>query len=188
MAKNSDWGSGKEVQDIAERFLERFPEMFEGFNVGMIHFVMTQKKKSKVPLKLHTIGHPAEVFVGRPYIVESFELWWRDMNQKQKNQAVFGIMSLIPQGAFDDTSKYYGKKRQHEIKMTMMEFAAFGGVPNWFENPAACDPMERNASEIQGDIPVPEAIPSDGVSRQPVTHEGIANVIPEEEEAGVLVG
>jgi hypothetical protein len=178
MAKNSDWGSGKEVQDIMEKFVDRFPEMFEGFNVGMIHFINTQKKKSNVPVKVHTVGHPQEVFVGRPYIVEAFDLWWKEMDQKKKNQAVFGAMTLFPAGAFDDTSKYYGKRLKPEIQMTMREFAAFGGVPNWFENPAAADPMERDEASIAKDVPTPEAIPDD-VQRVPVTADGIGDAIPE---------
>jgi hypothetical protein len=186
MAKNSDWGSGKEIQDIMEKFVEKFPGMFEGFDVNMIHFIITEKKKSRVPVKVHTAGHPVEVFAGRPYIVEAFDLWWKEMNQKQKNQAVFGVMTEFPPGAFDDTSKYYGKKLQPDIKMSMIAYAAFGGVPNWYENPLAKDPMERDADEIAEDVPVVEAIPEDGVPRVPVTSDGIGDAIPNPAEADAV--
>jgi hypothetical protein len=184
MAKNSDWGSGKEIQDIMEKFVDRFPGMFEGFNVGMIHFVITQKKKANVPIKVLTLGHPVEVFAGRPYIVEAFDLWWKEMDQKKKNQAVFGAMCQFPMGAFDDTSKYYGKKLQPEIRMSMREFAAFGGVPNWFENPAAADPMEREEDAIAKDLPTPEAIPDD-VTRVPVTPDGIGDAVADPADEAV---
>jgi len=189
MAKNSDWGSGKEIQDIMERFVDRFPEMFEGFDVGHMHFIVTQKKKSREPIKLLTVGHPQEVFVGKPYIVEAFELWWKEMNLKQKNLAVFHVMCAVPQGGFDEQSQYYGKRLQPDIKMYMREFAASGGIPNWMENPAAMDPMERTAEDVANDVPAPDALPEgedDGVRRSPVTKDTVAGVgvgEPDTEEA-----
>ncbi len=204
MAQFTDYGSGKEVEDIMERFLERFPQMFEGFKTEGIHFIKTEgKKKSKRPINLRTVGYPFEPYVGRPYIVEVFALFWSRMTQKQKNLAVFHVMCAIPQGGFDPQSKYYAKKNKPEIEMFKLEFAATGGIPDWWDNPAACDPMERTPEQVAESLPGVEAIPadsdgesgdggegsegSDGVTRIPVTKEDIENVTEGAERETVAV-
>jgi len=181
MAKFGDWSAAQDVKDIMERFVEHFPDVFDGFDTDGIFFILTQKKKSKVPIKVRALGYPGYVVAGKPYVVECFESWWKEMDQRQKNIACWDAMSYIPEGAFDEQSKRYGKLVQPEIKMHMRTFAACGGVPNWFENPAAKDPMERTADEIADDVPSVEPIPEEAVSggdmkRTPVTPSDIANV------------
>jgi len=177
MPKFVDYQSDKEVQDIMEKFLDKFPGMFEGFDPAKIGFVMTAKKKSKEPIRLHCVPYPLDVFMSQVYVVEVFKSWWRKMDPKKKNLAVFRTMCAIPDGGFDEASKHFGKRLQPEIKMYMKEYAACGGVPNWMENPAAADPMERTADEVAADVPAVEAIPDDEVERTPVTQAAI-------EEAG----
>jgi hypothetical protein len=184
MAKFTDFYSNSEVKGIMESFLERFPGMFEGFNPDDINVIFTRAKKSQKPMNLRTVGYPFDVYIGKPYILEVFNVWWEDMNQMQKNMAVFHVMCAIPSEGFDETSKTYAKKNKPEINMYMLEYAACGGVPNWQENPMAKDPMERTSDEIASDTPPvslgesEEAIPEDmdGIQRMPVTTEDIANV------------
>jgi len=177
MGKFGDWGGAPDVKEIMEKFLEQYPTMFEGFNTDSMFFFMTQKKKSKEPIKVHAVGYPNYAASGKPYIVEVFEVWWKAMNQKKKNLAVFRAMCSIPDGGFDEKSKYYGKKLQPSIKMYMREYAACGAVVNWMENPAAKDPMERTADEVEDDVPDVEAIPKeDDIERNPVTQEDIEAV------------
>ena len=176
MAKFVDYASGREIQDIMEKFLEKFPQIFEGFDTAKMGFVMTKKKKSKVPVKLVRVGYPVDVFLDKAYIVEVFEKMWKTLDEKKRNLAVFHIMCAVPDGAFDEQSNNYGKKLQPEIKMYMREYAACGGVPNWMENPAAADPLERSMEDIKADVPGVEAIPDeedDGVERNPVTKEAV---------------
>ena len=177
MAKFIDYAGGREVQDIMEKFLQKFPQIFEGFDSSRIGFVLTKKKKSKVPVRLVPIGYPLDVFTNKTYVVEAYDKWWAKMDQKKQNLAVFHIMCAIPDGAFDEQSKNYGKKLQPDIKMYMKEYAASGGVPNWMENPAASDPLGRTLEEIEEDVPDVEAIPEDdGVERNPVNKEAVEAV------------
>jgi len=176
MAKFVDYEGGREIQDIIEKFIERFPQIFEGFDASRIGFVMTKKKKSKVPIRLVPVGYPMDVFTNKTYLIESYKTLWEKMDQKKQNLAVFHVMCAIPEGAFDEQSKTYGKKLQPEIKMYMKEYAASGGVPNWMENPAAADPLDRTLDEIKEDIPDVEAIPDDGVERSPVNKEAVEAV------------
>ena len=174
MAKFVDFASGREVQDIIEKFLEKFPQIFQGFDTNGIGFVMTKKKKSKVPIKLVSVGYPLDVFTNKTYVIEVFDNLWATMDEKKRNLSVFHIMCAIPEGAFDEQSKNYGKKLAPEIKMYMKEYAASGGVPNWMENPAAADPLQRTADEMEKDVPMVQAIKEDdGVERSPVTQESI---------------
>lgn len=173
MPKFADWSAAQEVKDIAERYLETFPAIFEGFNLDLIHFVMTKKKKSKEPIKVHAVGYPAHLFM-HPYVVETFQTWWKDMTPKQKNLAVWRAMCRIPNSGFDELAKLYGRKLQPEIQMFMMEYAACGGVPNWMDNPAAQDPMSRTAEEVKKSIPQVEVIPGKKADKTPVTADDIA--------------
>lgn len=182
MPKFTDYESETEVRDIMEKFLERFPGMFEGFDTSKMGFVMTAKKKSKVPVKLHTIQYPVDVFCSsKVYIVEVFKKWWKQMDTKRKNMSVFRAMCEIPEGGFDESSKYYGKKLQPEIRMFMKEFAACGGVPNWMENPGAADPMERSAEDVAANVPAVDGLPVRPVEeetdeRVPVTADTVEAV------------
>lgn len=181
MAKFVDFYSDREVQDIMEAFLERFPTMFEGFDPAKIGFVTTKKKgkKSGPALKLHKVAYPHSVWLSKAYIVEAFEATWKKLDPKKKNLSVFRIMCAIPMGGFDEQSKVYGKVLAPDIKMFMREYAASGGVVNWEENPAAKDPMSQTTEEVVKAIPVIEAIPpEDGVQRQAVPASAVASVKP----------
>ena len=182
MAKNTDWTAAQDVCDIMEKFLERFPKMFEGFNVEQMHFILTKKKKSKMPIRIKAVGYPNYVFTGKPYVVEAFDLWWKDMTQKQRNLAVFHIMCAVPDGGFDEQSKFYGKVSKPDVNMYTLEYAASGGVINWMENPDAQDPMVRTASDVSGDVPGVVAIPEE-INRIPVTRGDLESVTDEESAA-----
>ena len=180
MPKFVDWSSDNEVQGIMEKYLERFPGMFEGFDVSKMGFVRTQKKKAKEPIKMHCVPHPISVFCSsKVYIIEVFESLWKKMDVKRRNIAVFKEMCRVPDGGFDEGSKHYGKKLQPEIKMFMKEYAACGGVPNWMENPAAADPMERTSDEIATNVPEVESAPAiedDEIERTPVSAADVEEV------------
>jgi hypothetical protein len=197
MPKFIDYFSSPEPAEVMQAFCEKFPAMFDGFKHDGFNVVFTKKKKATFPVKLHSVGYPNHVFSnGRPYILEVFESWWKDMTQRQKNTAIFHVMCAIPEGGFDEQSKMYAKKLKPEVNCYMLEFAATGGIPNWFDNPEAKDPLERDAQEIADDVPAKtdrdEAIPSeavdaqtpsDGIKRVPVTSSDIIDVIPAEATA-----
>jgi len=187
MPKFEDFRSDPEVRDIMERFVTKFPIVFEGFDVDGIKFISTQKKKaSGGALKLRTVAYPLEVFVGAPYVVEMFEDAWNQMSAKLKNTAVFHIMCAFPDGAFDPASKYYGKKVKPQIVMYDMEFAVTGGSTHWMEDPKAKDPMDIEPDvmaanmpakvEVEDDDPL-SAPPAPVKSRHPVTAAGIAGAV-----------
>jgi hypothetical protein len=184
MAKFGDWSAAQDVKDIVERFVAHFPGAFEGFDAEGIFFILTKKKKSKVPIKVKAIGYPGYVVAGKPYIVECFDSVWTDMDTRQKNISCWDAMSHIPEGGFDEQSKQYGKLVLPEIKMHMRTFAACGGVPNWFENPAAKDPMQRTEREIYEGVPSVGAIPESAIAlkRKPVLMTDIASVGHKSEE------
>jgi len=177
MAKFVDFFSDREVQDIMEGFVERFPKIFEGFAASKIGFVST-RKKGKHPIKLHQVKYPHNVWLSKVYIVETLDTKWKKLDQKQKNLHVFRIMCSIPNGGFDDLSKAYGKVLQPDIKMFMQEYAACGGIPNWEENPAAKDPMAQTADDVEKATPVVEAIPADDVvERKSVSAADVATSV-----------
>jgi len=159
MSKFVDFYSDQEVKDIMESYLGRYPEAFEGFDTSKIGFVMTKKKNARIPMKMHKVSYPENVWMSHVYIVEVFEGPWKKLDQKRKNLTVYKGMCSIPVGAFDEQSKQYGKILKPEISMFMREYAASGGVVNWEENPAAKDPMERTEEEVENEVVRVEAIP-----------------------------
>lgn len=182
MAKEVDFYSDREAQDIMEAFLEKFPSMFDGFDVSKIGFVTKKAKKGKAKsvsghsLKLIKVPFPFSVWMpSKTYIVVGSESVWKHMDQKKKNLSVFRIMCAIPVGGFDEQSINYGKVMSPDIKMFMREFAASGGVPNWEENPEAKDPMEQTTEDVMQAIPHIEAIPADGVERKAVKIDDITS-------------
>jgi len=179
MPKSTDQETMPEVRDIMEAFIERFPGVFEGFEVNQIEFWLVRNKKSKVPMKLVAVGFPCYLSM-KPYVVLGYDGLWKEMSAKQRNLAVFHIMCAFPDGAFDEQSNYFGKKATPTIQMFMNEFAVCGGIPNWMESPdAARDPMKVGEEELDGGDAIPEEegkIPSDGIQRNPVSKETIATV------------
>jgi hypothetical protein len=181
MPRFEDYRADSEVYDIMRQFVDKLPMVFYDFQIEDINFIMTQKKKSKVPMKLRTTGYPMEVYIGKPYIVEIFEDVWCQMTPKKKNLAVFHTMCAFPDGAFDPASKFYGKKVKPQIMMYDLEYAASGGVTNWMENDMAVDPMEMEPSKIASNIPKTTEIEDDDDAlplepKRPVTQAGIASV------------
>ena len=183
MAKFVDFYSDRDVQDIMEAYLERFPTMFEGFDAAKIGFVTTKKKNAKQDakgaIKLHQVKYPHNVWLGKVYIAEVLEGPWKKLDQTKRNLAVFRTMCKVPTGAFDESSKMYGKVLKPDIQMFTREFAASGGVPNWEENPAAKDPMKQTAGDVAAATPVVEAIPEDdGIDRRAVSDAELVDIQP----------
>jgi len=181
-----------EVKEIVEAMVEHFSVMFEGFNPDAIDYISTKVKgKKKHPIKLHARTYPDIIFHSSPYLIEIFDQNWADMDATKKNLAVFHVMCGIPLGGFDSEAKEYAKKKQPDIKMYFMEFAASGGVPNWMENSEAADPLAQTEKEVVEKMPSFHdsyaLTEDDEVVRNPVTTEGIGNIgnIGSEEPAEV---
>ena len=200
MPRLTDWEAMPEFTDIMEKFIDRFPKVFEGFDVSQVEVWLTKNRKSKVPCSLKAVGFPCYLSM-KPYVVEVHQEWWREMDAKRRNLAVFHIMCFFPDGAFDEQAKEYGKKKMPDIKMFLTEFAAAGGIPNWLENSAARDPLkdvredelrdDGEDDDLSGeDDGEEDALPEegtgespDGIQRKPVSQETIANVGLEDEAA-----
>lgn len=167
MAKFTDWGVCPEATDIMERIVEKYPQVFETIDVSRVGAVLTRGKSSRFPLKLKPVKYPFNVWIdGVDYILEVFDVQWSEMDDKQKALAVFHIMCMFPQGAFDENSSDFAKKKRADYELFAEEFAVSGGVPNWMENPSAEDPLEEDSEEE-----------SDDVKRVPVTAEDITSVM-----------
>lgn len=168
MARFEDFTSDAEVQDIMERIVDKFPAVFDSFDTSGIHFIRTEttKEKKGPAVKLRSVTYPMEVFVGKPYIVETFSKNWEKLNSKQRNLAVFHVMCAIPIGGFDPESNKYAKKSKPDYEMYRLEFAVAGGIPDWQENDAANDPLDIGQDEVLED--------SEGSTKHPVTFESIA--------------
>jgi hypothetical protein len=188
MPRFEDYTVDPEVKDIVERYVKKFPQIFGGFKVDDIFFIVTQKKRlsGKFPIKVKSVPYPHYVSSGFTYVFETYETKWDKLNQKQKNLSVFHAMCAIPQDGFDPLSTYYGKIAKPDYEIYQFEYAASGGVPNWQEDDSARDPMEIDTDEIQlATDDEEEAIPapkksSDG-TKSPVTIDDVAEAgMPDE--------
>jgi len=179
MPRFEDYRSDPEVRDIVERYVKKFPRVFDGFKVEDIFYIVTQKKKlrGKHPIKVKPVPYPHYVSSGKTYVFETFETSWEKMTPKRKNPSVFHSMCSIPLGGFDTASVKYGKLLKPDFNLYRSEYAASGGVADWFEDDSARDPMEIDASEVPvveeegNENPLPEndnPIPSKS-TKSPVT-------------------
>jgi len=181
MAGKKEWGVAAEVKEVMERFVEKFPGLFSGFDVDGIDFIETKGKKAPRALKLHARRYPDIVFHGQPYIVEEFGETWNKLDAKRRNLETFHVMCSIPVGGFDPESEFYGRRVKPDIQMFMAEFAVCGGVPNWQENPAAVDPMDSDEKAVaktmvpSNEDPIPASANKTN-KKVPVTAKDIANV------------
>jgi len=158
MAKFTDYEVRNDVSDIMETMVKSFPQVFRGFDVNQVFCVYTKDKQDfKKPLKIRPIRYPFDILATKVYIIEVADGTWKDLDQKRKNLTVFHTMCSIPEGAFDEESKYYAKVKKPDYELFAEEFSVSGGIPNWMENDSASDPMEK-------------------IERIPVTIDGIANV------------
>jgi hypothetical protein len=180
VGRYNDFKRDVEVQNIMEEFVEKFPEMFEGFDPQGLHVIHTQKKKRGELIKLRTQGYPQEAFVGKPYIVEVLDMVWSTLDIKRKRLAVFHTMCSIPQGGFDPDCKFYAKKAKPDIQMFTLEFAACGGVPNWMENPSAMDPLEATKEEMA------DRVSKATMEQEAIPPEGKSPVVPEKGPDGIV--
>jgi hypothetical protein len=189
MARFEDYRTEPEVRDIVEQYVKRFPTIFEGFKVDDIFFIMTEKKKlrGKFPIKVKSVTYPHYVYGGYTYVFETYETKWEKFTQKKKNLAVFHAMCAIPVGGFDPQGSYYGKLVKPDYEVYALEYAASGGIPDWYENDdSARDPMEiepEEAKTMVGDEdPIPATEVPDGKS--PVTIDDLAEAgMPEQAAA-----
>jgi hypothetical protein len=172
MPRFTDYYSDPEVKLIMEKFINKYPSIFEGFNVDQMNVVYTKGKKAKKPIRVIPVRYPYDVYVNKPYIVEVFETWWAKLSQVQKNLAVFHVMCAIPKGGFDEQSSHYAKKAKPDIEMYLTEFVASGGIPNWLENPSASDPMELEDEEMEDVVSSsPSAVKEDDADEQAIPDE-----------------
>ena len=148
MAKNNDFHNSTEVEDIMKKFIEKYPTRFIGFQTDKILTIFTNNKNSKRPARLLSIKYPIEVYVNRSYLIEIFSKPWQDLTQAQKHLQVFHLMCQFPDGAFDETSSYYGKIVKPNINMFLDEFVFSGNTPNWLENSSVADPLADTAPSI----------------------------------------
>jgi hypothetical protein len=184
MARFEDYSHDSEVKDIVEKYVKKFPQLFSGFKANDIFFIVTLKKslRGKHPINVKTVPYPHYVYGGYTYIFETFDTKWQKFSQKQKNLAVFHAMCAIPEGGFDNASTHYGKKVKPDYEMYAYEFAVSGGVPNWYENDDAQDPMDVNPDDIQVEVDEEDEDPIPS-PKTPATPEAVATAVMDEEEA-----
>lgn len=153
-----DYSITMEVEEIAEKIQEKFPQVFSNFDVNGIQSVILNDKKSKFPIKTVANKFPFNISNPKVYFAIVYDEVWKDLTTKQKNLAVFEFMCSVPEEGFNAESSSYGKIKKPDIQTYMEMFAVTGGVPNWMENTQARDPLS-------------DEISSDNVVRSPVTKE-----------------
>jgi len=171
----------EEVKHIVETFVEKFPSVFSGFRVNDVGFVLTKRKKprGRHPIKVRSVSYPYFVFSGLTYIFEVLETKWEDLDRKRRNLAVFHAMCSVPVDGFDVDSKDYGKIVKPDFLLYRAEYAAAGGVADWFEDDRARDPMDAERDDVSVTNADDEnPIPSSG-SKSPVTEKEIMETAEE---------
>lgn len=180
----------EELRNIVQTFVDKFPDVFTGFRVEDVGFVLTKEKKSskKNPIKVHKVKYPQSVFSDKTYIFEVLDTKWENLDQKRRNLAVFHVMCSIPVEGFDPDSKEYGSTIKPDFELYRAEYAAAGGVADWFDDNRARDPMEMDNDGVLNAVydvdsdSVDDPIPATS-SKDPVTNQDIMDIDTQQQAA-----
>lgn len=168
MPKKTDYEVRNDVVTIMETMIDKFPGVFSGFDTTKIQGVhLPDTFKQKKPITLKSVRFPYNVRDDMVYYVVVADGTWNEMNQKQRNLAVFHTMCSVPEGAFDPESKNYARVRKPDYELFAEEYAVCGTV-DWMTNEDAIDPLDAEAEE--------------DVEREPVTAASVATVDMNSEE------
>lgn len=158
MSKETGYHIDRDVEDIVDEIMLKYPKVFSYFEPNKIQSVILENKKSKKPIKIIPVKFPYDISCTKTYFFIVYDECWKDLNQTQRNIAVFKAMISIPEGGFIEEEKNYAKIRKPDYELYAEEFAVTGGVPNWLENPDVKDPLADTSDP-------------DDVNRVPVTDE-----------------
>ncbi len=166
MGKNSDWEVAPEVTNIMSKMVDKFSELFSGFDVKKVGCVFTTGKKvrKRVPIDVRAVSYPNYVWLDLVYTFDINKNHWYELDDKRKNTSVFHAMLSIPESGFDEESKFYAKKRRPDFNIFIEEYHVTGGILDWMEDDESKDPMEIENSK------------DDGIERRPVTVDDIEQV------------
>lgn len=178
MPRNTDWEYAEPIRDRFERVLDTFGDIFEDVRLDKVSFLwLTGKRKVKRVVQVKAAKFPDYTEHGFVYFVLVHRDRWEALASHQQNLAVFRALCALPDGGFDETSKFYGKVQKPDYEVYWLEFCASGGVLNWMEGDGsgASDPLAM----VEDDLVVPDETTNeergeDGTVRTPVTAPGVA--------------
>lgn len=161
MPKQKDFFVNSSVVEIMGKLIKAFPSIFQGFDVLKIACVHTKDKRcARNPISIKAVPYPYSVWMTQTYICEVSDKTWIELTDRQKNLAVFHTMCAIPEGGFDEQSKNYARIRKPDYEIYSEEFAITGGIPNWMENEAAVDPLQKVTKSDKRKAVTPDAVAS----------------------------
>lgn len=141
MAKFKNWEADVEAKEIAEKLIEKYPQLFRHVDLSKVFFSRVLSKKSAIPTKTVSVGYPASIFCPNVYFVNVFGDCWGTLEPAQRNLAVAqSLYSMHPNG-FEESSSKYGSVVKPDV-VTFLEVTCMAGnIPNWLTNASSVDPL-----------------------------------------------
>jgi hypothetical protein len=154
MSKFTDFETVPEAEEIHQKMVDKFPDVFKGVRTELIKFIGTRGKKTKLPVKPHPVKYPMSVYIDATYVYEVNLNLWHKLSRHKKNLAIFRTMCMIPSEGFVPESDDYAKILKPQIQMFINEMALYGGVPGFPGSDISRDPEHLEQADIAAGINV----------------------------------
>lgn len=131
MAKNTDWNEDIEAFAIADKLMQKFPQIFEGLDLGRIRFVRDLGAKSRKIGEIKTCSFPYDIDSPYAYYIIVNNGVWKELSEAQQQLAIMHLLYSVAPNGTDETSANYAKCRKHDVKDYDVILAAAGGRYDW---------------------------------------------------------
>jgi hypothetical protein len=142
MAKFTAWELDTEAKMIAEKLIEKYPQLFRHIDVEKICFVRILNKKSTIPTKVEGVKFPASIYCNNVYFVNVYNDCWATLETAHRNLAIAQALYSIHVNGFEESSNKYGKLVKPDV-VTFLEISCMAGnIPNWLNNASVSNPLD----------------------------------------------
>lgn len=131
MSVKREYDEDSEALSIAMEVMNKYSEVFEGFDLSKIRFLRVKDKRSEKGYKVTSVGFPFNIDIPYLYYIEIYNDNWMKMTEEQRNILVFSSMYEIAPNGMDPESSSYGKKRKKDIEDFSEVIAVAGGRYDW---------------------------------------------------------
>lgn len=132
MSKNHEWKEDTEVMNIAVKLLEKYDEVFCGFDISKIRFIRELSGSvKKQHAKMFAVKYPFDIDSQYVYYFCTSNSNWKTLTPEQQTILVFRQMLGIPSGGTDSESENYAKIRRPDVDEYSEVLIATDGRFDW---------------------------------------------------------
>jgi hypothetical protein len=141
MSKFTNWEADTEAKEIAEKLIEKYPQLFRHVDIAKVFFSRILSKKSAIPTKVKPVSYPASIFCPNVYFVDVYDDCWGTLEPAQRNLAIAQALCSMHVSGFEESATGYAKIVKPDVVTYLNVTCMAGNIPNWLNNASSCDPL-----------------------------------------------